>query len=180
MSKLASWPTGVKDVLTLLIQAKTPGNTVVQTTFDGQRDQLLVVHALPERWGVIAVHEPTEPRHARSSSWFVSWPPIVGLHWVNLEPNPYGSRASVPPTGITPGWGMRCAAARRWTGDVAHEPNRRLRAACVAWWGHVGAIAHRYFPIPADRRGCAPVPAPSNAMNPRHRRWRSRLACVCT
>ena len=32
MSELASWPTGVKDVLTRLMQATTPGNTVVQTT----------------------------------------------------------------------------------------------------------------------------------------------------
>jgi hypothetical protein len=56
------------------------------------------------------MHEPTESRHARASSWLVSWPRIVRLHRVPLEPNPYGGRASVPPTGITPGWGMRCAA----------------------------------------------------------------------
>ena len=110
MSEPASWPTGVKDVLTRLMQAKTPGNRVVQTTFKGQRDQLPLVHARPERWSVIAVHEPTEPRHSRSSSWFVSWPPIVRLHRVILERYPYGGRGSVPPTGITPGWGMRCTA----------------------------------------------------------------------
>jgi hypothetical protein len=39
MSEPASWPTGVKEVLTRLMQAITPGNTVVQTTVAGQRDQ---------------------------------------------------------------------------------------------------------------------------------------------
>jgi hypothetical protein len=39
MSEPASWPTGVKEVLTRLMQAITPGNTVVQTTVAGQREQ---------------------------------------------------------------------------------------------------------------------------------------------
>lgn len=39
MSEPASWPTGVKEVMTQLMQATTPGNTVVQTTVAGQRDQ---------------------------------------------------------------------------------------------------------------------------------------------
>ena len=38
MRELASLPTGVKEMLTRLIQATTPGNAVVQTTVAGQRD----------------------------------------------------------------------------------------------------------------------------------------------
>jgi ribosomal protein S5 len=39
MSEPASGLTGVKDVLTRWMQATTPGNTVVQTTVAGQREQ---------------------------------------------------------------------------------------------------------------------------------------------
>jgi hypothetical protein len=117
-----------------------------------ETNALPLVHALPSRWRVIAVHEPTASRHARSSSWLMSWPRYMRLHRVPLEPNPYGGRASVSSTGITPGLGMRRVAPGRWTGDVAHEPHRLLRAACGARRGRVGEVAHRCFPITADRR----------------------------